>query len=71
MSKKKEENVAMACFRKLRIGTATTRGRRPVIFGVPLQLLDFLGWAGGETVYVIADKQESTLTLKVVQDGQV
>ena len=58
----------MACRRKLRIGTATTRGRKPVIFGIPLALMDYLEWNGGETVQVIADKQDKTLTLKVVQD---
>ena len=60
----------MACRRKLRIGTATSRGRNPVIFGIPLALMDYLGWNGGETVSVIADKQEKTLTLKVVPDEQ-
>jgi len=60
----------MACFRKLRIGTATNRGRKPIIFGIPLALMDYLEWNGGETVRVIADKNDKTLTLKVVQDGK-
>ena len=61
----------MKCKRKLRVGTATSRGREPIIFGMPLKLMDYLGWVGGETVEVTADADAGTLTLKVVQDGQV
>ena len=58
----------MKCKRKLRVGTATSRGRKPIIFGMPLKLMDALEWRGGETVEVIADTGAKTLTLKVVQD---
>ncbi|HPF54877.1 MAG TPA: hypothetical protein PLM48_09620, partial [Clostridia bacterium] len=58
------------CKRKLRVGTATSRGRKPILFGVPLKLMDALGWRGGETVEVRADKNAGTLTLKVVQEGE-
>jgi hypothetical protein len=58
-------NDKMTCKRKLRVGTATSRGRKPIIFGVPLKLMDYLGWVGGETVEVIADAGAKTLTLKV------
>ena len=58
----------MECKRKLRVGTATSRGRKPIIFGAPLKLMDYLGWVGGEIVEVVADKNAGTLTLKVVQD---
>ena len=61
----------MKCKRKLRVGTATSRGREPIIFGMPLKLMDYLGWVGGEIVEVTADADAGTLTLKVVQDGQV
>ena len=60
----------MECKRKLRVGTATSRGRKPIIFGMPLKLMDELGWSGGETVEVTADKSAGTLTLKVVPDEQ-
>jgi len=61
----------MTCKRKLRVGTATSRGRAPIIFGIPLKLMDYLEWVGGETVEVTADADAKTLTLKVVQDGEV
>ena len=61
-------NEIMKCKRKLRIGTATSRGRKPILFGVPLKLMDALEWRGGETVEVIADTNAKTLALKVVQD---
>ena len=57
----------MTCKRKLRVGTATSRGRQPIIFGMPLKLMDYLGWVGGEIVEVTADKDANTLTLKVVK----
>ena len=60
----------ITCKRKLRVGTATSRGREPIIFGMPLKLMDELGWRGGETVEVTADKSAGTLTLKVVTDGE-
>ena len=63
-------NEIMTCKRKLRVGTATSRGREPIIFGIPLKLMDELGWRGGETVEVTADKSAGTLTLKVVPDEQ-
>lgn len=62
------KNEIMKCKRKLRVGTATSRGRKPIIFGVPLKLMDALGWRGGETVEVRADTDAGTLALKVVQD---
>lgn len=58
----------MKCKRKLRIGTATSRGRKPILFGVPLKLMDALEWRGGETVEVTADTNAKTLALKVVRD---
>ena len=61
-------NEIMKCKRKLRVGTATSRGRKPIIFGVPLKLMDALEWRGGETVEVTADTNAKTLALKVVQD---
>lgn len=64
------ENI-IKCKRKLRVGTATSRGREPIIFGIPLKLMDALGWRGGETVEVTADTDAGTLTLKVVQYGEV
>jgi hypothetical protein len=64
----KVKKEIMKCKRKLRIGTATSRGRKPILFGVPLKLMDALGWRGGETVEVIADTGAKTLTLEVVQD---
>ena len=63
-------NEIMTCKRKLRVGTATSRGREPIIFGIPLKLMDYLEWRGGESVEVTADKDAGTLTLKVVQDEQ-
>ena len=69
MSDKTNDNL-MKCKRKLRVGTATSRGREPIIFGMPLKLMDYLGWVGGETVEVAADADAGTLTLKVVQDGE-
>ena len=63
-------NEIMKCKRKLRVGTATSRGREPIIFGMPLKLMDYLGWVGGEIVEVTADADAGTLTLKVVQDGE-
>ena len=60
----------MKCKRKLRVGTATSRGREPIIFGIPLKLMDYLGWVGGEIVEVVADADAGTLTLKVVTDGE-
>ena len=62
------KNEIMKCKRKLRIGTATSRGRKPILFGVPLKLMDALEWRGGETVEVTADTNAKTLALKVVQD---
>ena len=67
----KMSDKTMTCKRKLRVGTATSRGRAPVIFGIPLKFMDYLEWSGGETVEVTADADARTLTLKVVQDGQV
>ena len=69
MSDKTNDNL-MKCKRKLRVGTATSRGREPIIFGMPLKLMDYLEWRGGETVEVTADKDAGTLTLKVVPDEQ-
>ena len=60
----------MTCTRKLRVGTAPSRGRAPVIFGIPLKLMDDLDLVGGETVEVTADADAGTLTLKVVPDEQ-
>ena len=62
------KNEIMICKRKLRVGTATSRGRKPILLGVPLKLMDALGWRGGETVEVTADTGAKTLTLEVVQD---
>ena len=69
MSDKTNDKI-MKCKRKLRVGTATSRGREPIIFGMPLKLMDYLGWVGGEIVEVTADADAGTLTLKVVQDGE-
>ena len=63
-------NEVITCKRKLRVGTATSRGREPIIFGIPLKLMDELEWHGGETVEVTADKKAGTMTLKVVKDEQ-
>lgn len=70
MSDKTNEKI-MKCKRKLRVGAATSRGRQPIIFGMPLKLMDYLGWVGGEIVEVTADTDAKTLTLKVVHDGEV
>ena len=63
-------NDKMTCKRKLRVGTATSRGREPIIFGMPLKLMDALGWVGGDIVEVTADISAKTLMLKVVQNGE-
>ena len=64
------KKTTLQCFRKLRIGASTGRGRKPIIFGIPLDMMDYLEWNGGETVRVIADKKAGTMTLKVVKDEQ-
>lgn len=63
-------NKILTCVRILREARSKAQSNQ-MLLGIPREHQDALGWKTGDKVYITCDTVAGTLTLKVVQDGQV
>lgn len=60
----------LTCVRVLREARSKAQSNQ-MLLGIPREHQDALKWKTGDKVFITCDTDAGTLTLKVVQDGQV
>ena len=63
-------NDKLTCVRVLREARSKAQSNQ-MLFGIPREHQDALKWKTGDKVLVTCDTKAGTLTLKVVENGQV